>query len=269
MTLTFKNKNLVLIQAKRYWELLFVLVESNLKARYRGSFLGVYWSLLNPLLMTGIYTAIFGGVFIKYYGDSIANYVLAAFTGLAIMHFFAGSTSQALRCIIGNHALLNKIALPVSIFPVSIIAANIFQFLIGSLPLLAILTLVTSGNPLNIVALFLPLTGLILVSMGVGFLLATLFVFFRDLPYFYQLLVYALRIATPVFYPPDIVPERVRFILEFNPLASIIESVRQITLYGEAPDWALASTSLLSGTIMLILGWLCFQLLRERFMDLL
>lgn len=263
------NKKATQLSSKRYWELLVILVERNLKARYRGSLLGVYWSLLNPLLMTGIYTAVFGGVFVKYYDDSIVNYILAAFTGLAIMHFFAGSTSQALRSVISNSSLLNKIALPVSIFPVSIVAANIFQFVVGSLPLLAIMAMFTSHSLINPLALLLPLSSLIIVCTGTSFLLATLFVFFRDLPYFYQLLIYALRIATPVFYPTQIVPPRVRYILELNPLASIIESVRQITLSGDMPDWGLAVTSLLSGMVILIIGWLCFQLLRDRFMDLL
>ncbi len=268
MAATLKQ-NVTWIRVKRYWELLSILVERNLKARYRGSILGVYWSLLNPLLMTGIYTAIFGGVFVEYYDDSILNYILAAFTGLAIMHFFAGSTSQALRSVLSNSSLLNKIALPVSIFPVSTVGANIFQFVIGSLPLLAIMAFFTSGSPINSLALFLPMLALVLVCMGTGFLLATLFVFFRDLPYFYQLVIYALRIATPVFYPADIVPLRVRHFLELNPLASIIESVRQITLSGDAPDLSMIWSALWSGAIILILGWLCFQAFRDRFMDLL
>ena len=170
------KQNVTWIRVKRYWELLSILVERNLKARYRGSILGVYWSLLNPLLMTGIYTAVFGGVFVEYYNDSILNYILAAFTGLAIMHFFDGSTSQALRSVLSNSSLLNKIALPVSIFPVSTVGANIFQFLIGSLPLLAIMAFFTSGSAINSLALFFPMLALVLVCMGTGFLLATLFV---------------------------------------------------------------------------------------------
>jgi lipopolysaccharide transport system permease protein len=89
-------------QIGRYWELIYVLVSRNLKGRYRGSFLGVYWSLLNPLMMTGLYTAIFGATFASYYNNSLMNYVLAAFTGLIIINFFSAATSQALTSIVNN-----------------------------------------------------------------------------------------------------------------------------------------------------------------------
>lgn len=256
-------------QLRRYWELLHVLVSRNLKVRYRGSFLGVYWSLLNPLIMTGLYTAIFGAAFASYYGNSILNYVLAAFTGLVVINFFSASTSQALASVVGNGALLNKIRLPVSIFPVSMIAANLFQFLIGVLPLLAIMTFINSKSIVNVLALLLPLFSLALVSTGVGFLVSALYVFFRDLPYFYELVVFILGIGTPVFYPAAIVPKQVKPFLDVNPLSPIIESIRQIALSGTLPNFNLIWGSLLSGLIMLSLGIICFHSLRPKFMDLL
>lgn len=256
-------------QAKRYWELLRVLVEQNLKGRYRGSFLGVFWSLLNPLFMTGIYTLVLGAAFAEYYNDSIVNYVLAAFTGLAIFHFFAGSTSQALRSVVSRGSLLNKIRLPVSVFPASMIAGNVFQFAITVLPLLALMAVIISGNLINALALLVPLSALFLVCTGTGFLLSAFYVFFRDLSYFYQVAVYGLRITTPVFYPIEIVPERIQPFLMLNPLAKIIQSVRQIVLSGEAPDLGLIWGALLSGVVVCGLGWFCFDRLRHHFMDLL
>lgn len=172
--------NAKLSQVRRYWELLYVLVVRNLKVRYRGSFLGVYWSLLNPLLMTGLYSAIFGAAFASYYGRSIINYVLAAFTGLVVINFFSASTSQALASVVGNGALLNKIRLPVSVFPVSMVAANVFQLAVGVLPLLAIVTLITSRSLGSVLALLLPLLALVLVCVGIGLLVSALYVFFRD-----------------------------------------------------------------------------------------
>ena len=254
---------------QRYWELLHVLVSRNLKVRYRGSFLGVYWSLLNPLIMTGLYTAIFGAVFASYYGNSILNYVLAAFTGLVVINFFSASTSQALVSVVGDGALLNKIRLPVSIFPVSMVVANVFQFSMGVLPLLAIVTLVISKSVVNAVALLLPLLALALVCSGVGFLVSALYVFFRDLAYFYDLVVFVLWMSSPVFYPAKIVPEAVKPFLILNPLLPIIESIRQITLSGTLPDLDLISHSLLGGIIIFVLGWSCFRRLQPLFMDLL
>lgn len=261
--------NLNRSQIEHYWELLYVLVKRNLKVRYRGSLLGVYWSLLNPLLMTGVYTAIFGTAFASYYGNSIFNYVLAVFTGLVVINFFSASTSQALWSVVNNGALLNKIQLPVSVFPVSMVAANIFQFAVGVLPLLAIMTLINSRSLVNVVALLLPLLALCLVSAGVSLLVSALFVFFRDLNYFYELVIFVIWLSSPIFYPAAIVPATVKSFLVLNPLLPIIESIRQIALSGALPDFNLISHSLLSGIIFLALGLCCFQWWRHLFMDLL
>jgi ABC-type polysaccharide/polyol phosphate export permease len=261
--------NLSLLQVQHYWELLYVLVARNLKVRYRGSFLGVYWSLLNPLLMTGAYTAIFGTAFASYYGNSIFNYVLAVFTGLLVINFFSASTSQALWSVVNNGSLLNKIRLPVSVFPVSIIAANVFQLAVGVLPLLVLMTLVNSKSLVNVLALLLPLLALSLVCTGVGFLASALFVFFRDLPYFYELIVFVMWLSSPIFYPSAIVPASVKSILVLNPLLPVIESIRQIALSAALPDFSLIGQSLLSGVIILALGWSCFHSWRHLFMDLL
>lgn len=265
----FIKNNFTWLQVKRYWELLHVLVVRILKVRYRGSILGVYWSLLNPLIMTGLYTAIFGATFASYYDNSILNYVLAAFTGLVVINFFSASTSQALTSVVGNGALLNKIRLPVSVFPVSTVASNIFQFSVGAFPLLALMTLFNAKSLVNVLALVFPFLALVLVSTGIGFLVSALYVFFRDLPYFYELVVFVIWISSPIFYPAAIVPPQVKPFLSFNPLSPIIESLRQITLSGSAPDLGLIWGALLSGIIILSFGWTCFHLWRHQFMDLL
>jgi ABC-type polysaccharide/polyol phosphate export permease len=256
-------------QIKRYWELLNILVIRNIKVRYRGSLLGIYWSLLSPLIMTGLYTAIFGATFAAYYGNSIINYILAAFTGLIVINFFSSSTSQALASIVSNGSLLNKISLPVSIFPVSMIAANVFQFVMGALPLLAIITFLNSHSIVNVIALLFPFIALILLCLGVSFIVSALYVFFRDLSYFYELVVFVLWMSSPVFYPAAIVSPNIKPLLKLNPISPIIESLRQISLSGALPDINLIISSLLSGIIILSIGWICFQLWRHQFMDLL
>jgi lipopolysaccharide transport system permease protein len=253
---------------QRYLELLHILVERNLKGRYRGSFLGVYWSLLNPLIMTAIYAAIFGAAFASFYGSAI-NYVLAAFTGLLVINFFSAATNQALASVVASGGLMNKIKLPISVFPVSMIISNVFQFVVGPLPLLAIVTIYKSRESgwwfVNAVSLLFPLLALSLV----GFFVSALYVFFRDLPYFYELVTFVLWIGSPIFYPSEIVPEQVRQFLVINPLLPIIDSIRQISLSGDLPDFALIGHALLNGLILLALGWFCFRSWQKNFMDLL
>jgi ABC-type polysaccharide/polyol phosphate export permease len=253
----------------RYSQLLQVLVDRNLKVRYRGSILGVYWSLLNPLMMTGIYTAIFGATFASYYDSSLINYILAAFTGLVVINFFSSATNQALASVVENSELLNKIQLPMGIFPVSTVIANLFQFSVTALPLLALVTLITSKSLINVLALIFPIIALTLVSSGVGLLASSLYVFFRDVGYFYEILVFVLGLSSPVFYPAEIVPDGVKSILLLNPILPIIESLRQISLSGEWPDPFLILHGLLAGIIVLASGWYIFRSLQSQFMDLL
>jgi ABC-type polysaccharide/polyol phosphate export permease len=259
--------------ASRYWELISVLAGRELKLRYRGSFLGVYWSLFNPVIMTCLYAAIFGAAFQKYYNDSILNYMLAAFTGLTVIHFYNGTTSQALVSIVHNGLLLNKIKLPVSVFPVSIAIANTFQLAIGILPLLAILTFIIAKDRstilINILAIPAPLIGLVLTCTGISLLVSSLYVFFRDLPFFYELVQFFLLMSTPIFYPAAIVDAKIRPFLEINPLYPIVESIRQIALSGNLPDLLLIARAWASGLAILAIGYLCFNWLRPKFMDLL
>jgi lipopolysaccharide transport system permease protein len=270
---TAKTPALRLSQALRYWELLYVLAEREIKVRYRGSILGVYWSLFNPLIMTVLYTLILGKAFQEHYDNSIYRYALAAFTGLIVIHFYQGSTSQSLFSVVSNGSLLNKIRLPVSVFPLSTILANTFQLVFGVLPLLAVLTLVTSPNRwlslINILTIPLPLIALVLMSTGIGFIVSALYVFFRDLPFFYELIQFVLWLTSPVFYPAKIAPVGVQPFLELNPLYPIIVSLRQIVLSGNLPDPAPICRALLSGGIFLAIGLVCFNWLRPKFMDLL
>ncbi len=259
-----RNQNL-----ERYWELLCVLIPQNLKVRYRGSFLGIYWSLLNPVIMTALYSVIFGTTFASYYNDSISDYVLAAFTGLLVVNFFNVSTSQALTSIVENGGLLNKIRLPIPVFPLSMIGANIFQFMVGSFPLLAIVTLMKTHNLMLVFLLLVPFSFLVLVCVGVSLFVSALYVFFRDVSYFYEIATFVAWITSPVFYPPEIVPKSVQPFLGLNPLVPVIELFRQISLEGRFPETVYLVHGFCSGMILFTIGWLFFRSVQSAFMDLL
>jgi lipopolysaccharide transport system permease protein len=256
------------LQLGRYIDIIRILAARTLKGRYRGSILGVYWSLSSPLIMTFIYTAIFGTAFASYYNNSIVNYVLACFVGLAVMNFFSQSSAQALGSVVGSGALLNKIRLPFSAFPIAMIASNAFQFAVGTLPLIAIITGITSHSPINIVALAAPTVALLLVSTGFGLITCSLYVFFRDLSYIYEMLVFLVWMTSPIFYPASLVPAAIRPFIALNPVASIVESFRQIALSGDPPALHIMGAALASGTFFLILGVIVFVYLKDDFMDL-
>ena len=253
---------------RRYRDLVVVNAVRSLKVRYRGSILGIFWSLSNPLIMTVVYTLIFGSAFRRYYNNSLLDYVIACFTGLAFLSFFSSGTSMALPSIVTNGSLLNKIALPPSIFPISMVAAATFQLCVGVLPLLAVLAIVISHNPLNAVALLVPAAALVLMSLGFACAVAPIYVRFRDTSNLYELVVFVLWMTTPIFYPSELVPASVRGYLAFNPLAIIVESARQIVLSGSRPSIHLMGGALLTGAIVFAIGLSIYAVLRRNLMDL-
>jgi ABC-type polysaccharide/polyol phosphate export permease len=250
------------------WDLLKVLTRRTVRARYRGSALGIYWSLLNPLLTTVAYTAIFGHVFAKYYGGSLFLYGIEVFVGLTVANFFVGSTAQALQSVVVNGPLLNKMRLPMALFPLSTISAWTFQVAAGSLPFLLLLSLAITRDPWHVLAVPLPFLALVLLCTGVGFITSTLYVFFRDVPYMYDFVTFLAWSTTPVFYPAAIVPDRIRHILEFNPLYPIVQGARETVVAGSVLDPWLFAQALGDGAIIAVVGYALFRALRPRFMDL-
>jgi ABC-type polysaccharide/polyol phosphate export permease len=257
------------LELRRYVEIVQALAARNIKTRYRGSILGIYWSLSNPLFMTLVYSAIFGSAFASHYNNSIFGYAISCFCGLSLLSFFSQATSQALPSIVGNGALLNKLRLPVSVFPVSIVVANVFQLLVGIQPFLAIVTLVFSHSLINVVALAVPMLSLVMVAMAFAFITSALYVFFRDLQYIYELFMFVLFLTSPIFYPIELVPPAVRKFVELNPLSTMVSSVRDIAISGGPPHLHLMALSLMSGMISLIAGVALFLFVKNEFMDLL
>jgi ABC-type polysaccharide/polyol phosphate export permease len=257
------------VRSRRYLELLQITATRSLKTRYRGSVLGIFWSLSHPILMTAIYALIFGTAFARYYDGSVLRYIFATFVGITVLDLFGMTTSQAVTSIVVNGPLLNKVRLPISMFPLATVASNFFQFFIGTFPLLCLVTLYETHNPINAVALVAPTIALLFAVVGFSLLTSSLYVYFRDLPYMYELVMFVIWITSPIFYPESLVPARIQPFLALNPIIFIAASMRQISLDKALPDLHLIGAALLSGTICLLLGTFTFVYLRRDFMDLL
>lgn len=254
---------------RRYVELVTTIAERSIKARYRGSILGVFWSLSNPLIMTGVYTLIFGTAFASYYGNSILNYVLAVFMGLVVVTFFSQASSQALMSVVANGSLVNKIRIPLSVFPISIVVANLFQFLVGVLPVIVFVTLYASHNPERVLLLLAPALALLLVTVGASLAVSALYVYFRDLPYVYELVVFVIWMTSPIFYPEEIVPLKLRLWVHINPISAIANDIRQIAFSPVAPHLHSLAATLGLGILALVIGAVVFVVLEKPAMDLL
>jgi ABC-type polysaccharide/polyol phosphate export permease len=244
-----------------------VLFQRTLKNRYRGSLLGVLWSAVSPFAMAAVYAAIFGQTFATHYGNSLVRYASAVYIGLAVSQLFIAGTVQALPSIVAGSGLLNKLRIPFEAFPLSVVAAYGFQQLVGTLPVLAVLTLIDTRDPLHVIALLVPLASLAMLTVGIALIVSGADVFFRDIPYIYDLATFFILLSSPVFYPASIVAPNVLRILSLNPLFQIIEEMRTLILTSNWPALGTTALTLGEGALVLAAGVAAFVAMRGHFME--
>jgi len=217
--------------------------------------------------MTVVYAAVFGRTFIPYYGGSLERYAFAVFIGLTVIGFFSATTSEALMSVVADGALLNKLSVPKTAFPVASVLANSFQLGVGMLPVLIGIGIASRVSPLQLLWLPLPLIALVAFCCGAGLLLSALYVFYRDIPSIWELLTFFVWVTSAVFYPLAIVPKRIAHIVEFNPLFAFVTTLREIAMGSAQPDVRLLGIGALEGLGALLVGIIVFRAAQPGFMD--
>lgn len=262
----------VLQSPLRHRSLIATLVRRDIASRYRGSVLGLVWSLVNPLLMLVIYTFVFSAIFKMRWGavsDNPLDFALMLFSGLLLFNFFAEAVNRAPGLVLGNPNLVKKLVFPLEIQAWVVVASGLFQAGISLLVLLAAIVAIRGEVPVTIVLLplvFIPLT---LIVLGLVWFISALAVFLRDIGQVVGHVVVMSMFLSPLFYPIDAIPERFRPLFYFNPLTLLIGEARKVTVLGEMPDWVglglYAGGSLLFATA----GFWFFQRLKPGFSDVL
>lgn len=221
-----------------YQELIKNLVARDLKARYKNSFLGFAWCLVNPLMMMAIFTLVFG-VLMR---NNIPNFPAFVLIGLLPWNLTVGSVMGSLNSIVGNGHLIKKVYFPREILPISMVLSNTVNFLLATVVLaLLLLAFRVSLSPLVLYFPFILLIHLVFL-LGLAFFLSSLNVFFRDTEVIMDALVLAWFFMTPVFYNiEDLTATFSRLMYILNPMASIISTYRMVLLYNAppAPDFLL------------------------------
>ncbi len=253
---------------RRSLELVRISAFRALKVRYRGTALGILWSFFNPVLMTAVYTAIFGTAFSKYYDGSVVRYVLSAFVGLVVVTFFMNATSEALSTVVANGSLLNKIALPPVIFPVASVVANVFQQAVTTFPIVFVVSIAVTHDPVRVMLVPVVLASVVLLVTGISLALATLFVFFRDLPHLWAITGFILWLTSPMFYPIDVVPAAIRPWYDANPVGQAIVALREVSITRGPIHFGPIVFVVLAGVVAAVLGAWFFRVARRDFMDL-
>ncbi len=246
----------------QYKDLLKQLVSRDIKLKYRRSFLGYVWSVLNPLLIMIVLTVVFSTMFSR----NIENFPVYLFCGQLLYNFMSNSTHQAIFSITGNAALLKKTYLPKYIFTVSKITSGLIDFVFSMGALLIVI--LATGTPVTWHALLFPvvLLQVYVFSVGLGLFLAQANVFFRDIQYIYNAITTAWMYLTPILYPIELLPSWLAWtIRHFNPMFFYISQFRDCFYYCQLIRWEYLVAGIVTAALMLLIGILCFRRSEDRF----
>ena len=245
-----------------YKDLLKLLVSRNIKLKYRRSFLGYVWSVLNPLLIMIVMTIVFSTMFDR----NIENFPVYLFCGQLLFNFMNTSTHQAIFAITGNAALLKKTYVPKYIFVLSKITSGLVDcvFSLGAL----LIVIVFTGSKLTGWALLFPLVflQLYIFCVGLGLFLAQANVFFRDSQFIYNAVTTAWMYLTPIFYPIEMLPDWVAwFVKHLNPMYFYVGQFRDLVYYGRLPGPSILAAGCLTAVGMLVVGLWSFRRSEDKF----
>jgi ABC-2 type transport system permease protein len=244
----------------RHRDLIWYLVQRDLRVRYRRSTLGLLWTMLQPLLMMLILHVVFSHAF----RGELYGYPVYALAGILFWNFFSQSIVASMNSLRGNAAILQKLPVPKAVFPIATVVSGVVNLALAMVPLFAIL--VFTGHPLTTSLLFLPVSILLagLFTLGAGLLLSPLAVFFSDVVELVTVVLTLCLYLTPIFYPMSIVPEQFRWLVRFNPIRSILEVFRDPIYFGKIPPPQHLAVCVAVAVAALLIGALAFRKSSDR-----
>jgi len=252
-----------------YRELLFSLTKKELKVKYRGSALGFLWSLLNPILTMLVYSFVFSVVL----RAGIQEFAIFLICVLLPFNFLSNSVNYGTGSIIGNSNLVNKIYFPREIIPLSIVLANLFNFLLELVALFIVLGILRYPFYIYLYVLPIAIFMQFFLVVGMTLLVSALNVFFRDLQHLITIIMMVWFFGTPVIYPLSLVPDKYQFIMKINPMTIYAAYYRNIFYFVKYPEGAgfpsVSETLIALGITFFIffLGYFVFKKLEPRFAE--
>jgi len=238
----------------KYRDLVYQFVSSSIKTRYKRSLLGVAWTLLNPLLMMIVLTLVFSNLF-KF---TLVHYPVYVLSGLIAWNFFSSATIQAMQGMIMSGGLLNRIYVPKSVFTVSALGTGLVNLGFSIIPLLAIALIL--GVRMNLALLVMPVAVLLLAFfvLGMGLILASAAVYFADMLPVYEVILTLWMYATPIIYPPEVLPPKWLWLFKLNPMYHLVQIFRRPIYEGVVPDWKEWVFAAATALAVFIIGSLIF-----------
>jgi lipopolysaccharide transport system permease protein len=253
----------------RYRGLIQSLVARELKARYRGSVLGFFWSFINPLLLLLIYTFVFSVVLPNRAPDT-QPYALFMFCGILPWTWFSSSLLESSNVLIAGGNLIKKVLFPAEVLPIVTVLANGVHFLLG-LPILAAFLLYYRHAPVSLAeAAWFPVVLLVqlLLTLGLALIVSALTVHFRDIKDILSNLVTFWFFATPIIYPMTMIEAKYRWLLNLNPFTHLAVSYQEILFYpGPFGHWKWLVALGFASAVLFLVGFFLFDRLRDSFAE--
>lgn len=251
----------------RFRELLGFLAWRDLKVRYKQTFLGITWAVLQPVLYMIVFTLFFGKLANLY--DEGKPYAVLALAGSVIWLFFANSVNLAASSLVGNASLITKVYFPRLLAAIAPVIAGLVDLLLSFVVLLAVMAGygIYPGFP-RLLVLFPFLLLAMGTAIGIGSWLAALNVKYRDVRYVVPFLLQLWLFASPVVYSSQLVDQPWRTVYALNPMAGVVEGFRWATLGGLAPSYGRVALSTLGGAVILVAGLLYFRRTERHFADI-
>ena len=248
---------------KNYREFLKSNVKKDIRGKYKGSFLGVLWSFINPLLSVLVYAIVFPYIMrIK-----VENYLIYLITGIIPWTFFTSSINMGIISILSNADIIKKVYFPRIILPISTVTSCLVNFLISCIIIL--LFCIGSGIGLSIYLVWLPLVVIIqyIMLLRFTFILSAIEMYMRDIEHIVNFILSMAFYVTPILYTPDIFPDNLAWVLKINPMAYLVNAYRSIFFYQEMPDVVgLVIVGVFSIVIFLV-GYVIFEKLQKGFAE--
>jgi lipopolysaccharide transport system permease protein len=267
----FFNPVAVIRHLIQYGDLIGQFTRREVIGKYKGSYLGLTWAFIQPLLMLAVYTFVFSVIFEMKWGispeEGRLGFAMALFVGILTFNILGEPVNAAPTLILGNANYVKKVIFPLEILPLVKLLGTMVHCLFGMAIVVAGLILMNQKLEWTIILLPVAWFPMILFSLGWGYFLASLGVFVRDVGATVGVLVNMLFFLSPIFYPLKAVPEGLRVFCQLNPIAIFVQDARRVVLWGQCPDWPWFFAGLAISMVIFVLGFIWFMKSKKAFAD--
>ena len=249
-------------------ELLIQMTLREIKSRYKQSIMGYFWVILNPFFQIIIMSLVFSTIMrVPTYANTNIPYIVFLYVALLPWSLFANSLSSATGSIVSNGGLITKVYFPRTILLLSTILAKIVDFIFASTIL--IIFLIIYQIPINLnVFWFIPIFVIqLILTFGLSFFLSASNLIYRDVQYLLNLIISLWFYLTPIVYPTEIVPDKLKILFKLNPMSVLINAYRQVILAGKIPNLSSLTIAFLVSVLTFLLGFAYFKKQEKTFAD--